>query len=120
MVVLNKQQRQNRRHEHRQQKTPQLDSSIGSYVNLIDSIDQPQGVHKMKTTIFSTFLPELRQLQSLVQESTNYDYESAEYKTYSHYFKTRPCTRCSDLSTAISLVQMPRHILSSLISSQGY
>ena len=26
-----------------QQKTPQLDSSIDTFVNLIDSIDQPQG-----------------------------------------------------------------------------
>ena len=63
-----------------QQKTPQLDSSIDTFVDLIDSIDQPQGVHKIKTTLFSISLPELRELQSLAQESTNYDYESAEYR----------------------------------------
>ena len=60
-------------------KTPQLDSSIDTFVNLTDSIDQPQGVHKIKTTLFSISLRELCELQSLAQESTNYDYESAEY-----------------------------------------
>ena len=49
-------------------------------VNLIDLIDQPQGVHKIKTTLFSISLPKLRELQSLALESTNYDYESAEYR----------------------------------------
>ena len=63
-----------------QQKTPQLDSSIDTFINLIDSIDQPQGVHKIKTTLFSISLPKLRELQSLALESTNYDYESAEYR----------------------------------------
>ena len=49
-------------------------------VNFIDLIDQPQGVHKIKTTLFSISLPKLRELQSLALESTNYDYESAEYR----------------------------------------
>ena len=61
-------------------KTPQLDSSIDTLVNLIDSIDQPQGVHKIKMTLFSISLPKLWELQSLALESTNYDYESAEYR----------------------------------------
>ena len=61
-------------------KTPQPDSRIDTFVNLIDSIDQPQDVHKIKTTLFSISLPKLRELQSLAQESTNYDYESAEYR----------------------------------------
>ena len=30
--------------------------------------------------LFSISLPKLRELQSLVQEFTNYDYESAEYR----------------------------------------
>ena len=55
-----------------QQKTPQLDSSMDTYVNLIDSIDQPQGVHKIKTMPFSISLSKLCQLQSLAQESTTY------------------------------------------------
>ena len=33
-----------------------------------------------KTMLFSISLPKLRELQSLAQESTNYDYESAEYR----------------------------------------
>ena len=61
-------------------KTPQLDSSIDTFINLIDSIDQPQGVHKIKTPLFSISLPKLREVQSLTLESTNYDYESAEYR----------------------------------------
>ena len=58
-------------------KTPQLDSSIDTFVNLIDSIDQPPGVHKIKATLFSMSLSKLRQLG---QVFTNYDYESAEYR----------------------------------------
>ena len=62
------------------QKIPQLDSSVDTFINLIDSIDQPQGVHKIKTTLFSISLPKLRELQSLALEPTNYDYESAKYR----------------------------------------
>ena len=84
-----------------QQKTPQLDSSIDTFINLIDSIDQPQGVHKIKTTLFSISLPKLHQLQSLALESTTYDYESAEYRVTAiilgtaQYRLFRPV--CSDL-----------------------
>ena len=35
---------------------------------------------KLKQTLFSISLPKLRELRSLVQESKNYDYESAEYR----------------------------------------
>ena len=62
-------------HRHYNKKTPQLDSSIDTLVNLIESIDQPQGVHKIKTTLLSISLPKLRELQPLALESTNYDYE---------------------------------------------
>ena len=61
-----------------QKRTPQLDSSIDTYVNLIDSIDQPQGVHKIKTMLLSMSLQKLREL--LAQESTYYHYESPEYR----------------------------------------
>ena len=77
-------------------------------VNLMDLIDQPQGVHKIKTTLFSISLPKLRELQSLALESTNYDYESAEYRVtaiildIAHYRLFRP---------------VPRHISSNLILS---
>ena len=80
--IFNKQQRRKRSHGHRHynKKTPQLDSSIDTFIDLNDSIDQPQGVHKIKTTLFSISLPKLRELQSLALESANYDYESAEYR----------------------------------------
>ena len=80
--IFNKQQQRKRshRHWHYNKKAPQLDSSIDTLVNLIDSIDQPQGVHKIKTTLFSISLPKLHELQSLALESTNCDYESAEYR----------------------------------------
>ena len=61
-------------------ETPQLDSSIDTFINLIDSIDQPQGVQKINTTVFFVPLPKLCELQSLTLESTNYDYESADYR----------------------------------------
>ena len=87
-------------------------------VNLIDLIDQPQGVHKIKATLFSISLPKLCELQSLALESTNYDYESAEYRVTAiildtaHYRLFRPVR--SDQ------IQMPRHISSNLIYQQGY
>ena len=80
--IFNKQQQRKRSHGHRHynKKTPQLDSSVDTFINLIDSIDQPQGVHKIKTTLFSISLSKLRELQSLTLESTNYGYESSEYR----------------------------------------
>ena len=53
--IFSKQQRRKRSHGHRHynRKTPQLDSSIDTFINLIDSIDQPQGVYNIKTTLFS-------------------------------------------------------------------
>ena len=41
--IFNKQQRRKRSHGHwhYNKKTPQLDSSIDTFINLIDSIDQP-------------------------------------------------------------------------------
>ena len=74
---------------------------MDTLVNLIDSIDQPQGVHKIKTILFSISLPKLHQLQSLALESTNYDYESAEYRVTAIILETaqyrlfRPV--CSDI-----------------------
>ena len=81
LSILNKQGRmRSHGHRHYNKKVPQLDLNIDTLVNLIDSIDQPQGVHKSKTTLFCISLPKLRELQSLALESTNYDCESAEYR----------------------------------------
>ena len=57
----------------------------------IGLIDQPQSVHKIKTTLFSVSLPKLLELQSLALESTNYDYESAEYKVTAIILDTTQC-----------------------------
>ena len=65
LLTNNNDGRVSHRHRHYNKKTPQLDSSIKTFVNLIDSIDQPQGVHKIKTTLFSISLPKLCELQSL-------------------------------------------------------
>ena len=42
--------------------------AMDTYVNLNHSTDQPQGVHKIKTTLFSIIsLPKLSELQSLAK-----------------------------------------------------
>ena len=119
MGIFNKQQRRKKSHGHQHcsKRTPQLDSSIDTDINLIDSIDQQKGVHKIKTMPFSIFLAQLRELQLIIcQESTNYDYESAEHRVTTIILDTtqyrlfRPVR--SDLLSTIS-----RHILSNFISS---
>ena len=82
-----------------QQKTPQLDSSIAIFViDLIDSIDQPQSAHEIKTTLFSISLPKLRELQSLALESTNYYRVTAIILDTAQYRLFRP-VRSDLLST---------------------
>ena len=49
-------------------------------VDLVDMIDQSEGVHKINTILFSISLPQLRVLQELALESGKYDFSSAEYK----------------------------------------
>ena len=113
--IFNKQQWRKRSHGQRRynKKSPQLDSSIDTFINLID---QPQGVHKIKTTLFSISLPKLHEPQSPSLESTNYDYESAEYRVTAIIIILDPAnTGYSDLSAVIFSVQMPRHISSNLI-----
>ena len=41
--------------------------------------EKPEGVHKINTKLFSISFPQLRCLQELVLESTNFDYSSAGY-----------------------------------------
>ena len=49
-------------------------------VDLVDMIEKPEGVHKINTKLFSISFPQLRCLQELAVESTNFDYSSAEYR----------------------------------------
>ena len=43
-------------------------------------IEKPEGVHKINNKLFSILFPQLRCLQELALESTNFDYSSAEYR----------------------------------------
>ena len=62
----------------------------------MDMIDQPEGVHKIKTHLFSMSLPQLSSLQEIALESTNTDFSSAEYRVtsiildISHYRLFKP------------------------------
>ena len=49
-------------------------------VDLVDMIEKPEGVHKINTKLFSISFPQLRGLQELPLESTNFDYSSGEYR----------------------------------------
>ena len=62
----------------------------------MDMTDQPKGVHKIKTYLFSMSLPQLSSLQEIALESTNTDFSSAEYRVtsiildISHYRLFKP------------------------------
>ena len=62
-------------------------------------IDQPEGVHKIKTHLFSMSLPQLSSLQEITLESINTDFSSAEYRVnsitldISHYRLFKPVER---------------------------
>ena len=73
-------------------KAPQPESSIDALITLIDMIDQPEGVHKIKTHLFSMSLPQL----SSLHKRGNTDFSSAEYRVtsiildISHYRLFKP------------------------------
>ena len=60
-TLFNKHQRRRRSHEthHYNKKAPQPESSIYKRITLIDMIDQPEGVHKIKTHLFSISFPQI-------------------------------------------------------------
>ena len=53
---------------------------MNTRVGLVDMINQPDGVHKINTILFSVSFPQLRVLQELALESNNYDFSSAQYR----------------------------------------
>ena len=55
---------------------------MNTLVDLVDMTNQPEGVHKINTILFSVSLPQLCVLQDLALESDNYDF-SAEYRVVS-------------------------------------
>ena len=52
---------------------------MSTLVDLVDTIEKREVVHKINTKLFSISFPQLRHLQELALESTNFDYSSAEY-----------------------------------------
>ena len=53
---------------------------MSTLVDLVDMTEKPEGVHKINTKLFSISFPQLRCLQELALESTNFDHSSAEYR----------------------------------------
>ena len=80
--LIGKQPRQKRSHgkRHDNIRTPQPDVTMSTLVDLVDMIEKPEGVHKINTKLFSVSFPQLRCLQELALESTNFDYSSSEYR----------------------------------------
>ena len=80
--LFNKQPRRKRSHgtRHYNRRALQPDVTINNLVDLVDMIEKPEGVHNINTKFFSISFPQLRSLQELALESTNFDYSSAEYR----------------------------------------
>ena len=97
-TLFNKPQRWKRSHgkRHYNKRAPQSESSIDALITLIDMIDQPEGVHIIKTHLFSMLLPQLSSPQEIALESTNTYFSSAEYRVtsiildISHYRLFKP------------------------------
>ena len=53
---------------------------MNTLVDLVDIIDQPEGVHKINNILFLVSFRQLRVLQELALESANYDFSSTEYR----------------------------------------
>ena len=79
--LFNNQSRRKRSHgkRHYNKKAPQQELSM-TLVDIVDMIDQPEGVHHIKRKLFSMSIPEISHLQQLALESTNHDFSSAEYR----------------------------------------
>ena len=80
--LFNKQPKWKRSHgkRHYNKRTPQPDATTSTLVDLVDMIEKPEGVHNINTKLFSVSFPQLRSLQKLALESTNFDYSSADYR----------------------------------------
>ena len=76
---------------HYKKKPPQPESSMNTLMDLVDMIDQPEGVHQINTILFSVSIPQLRVLQELALESDNYDFSSAEYRVVAIILDTANC-----------------------------
>ena len=80
--LFNKKSRRKRSYgkRHHNKRAPQPDVAMSTLVDLVDMIEKPEGVHKINTKLFSILFPQLRGLQELALESTNFDNSCAEYR----------------------------------------
>ena len=65
---------------HYNKRAPQPDITMSTLVALVDMIEKPEGLHNNNIKLFSISIPQLRSLQELALESTNFDYSSAKYR----------------------------------------
>ena len=96
--LFNKQPRRKRSHEkrHYNKRAPQPDVTMSTLVDLVDMTEKPEGVHKINSKLFSISFPQLRHLQEVALESTNFECFSSEYRVtaiildIAHYRLFRP------------------------------
>ena len=69
--LFNKQPKRKRSHGkiHHNKRAPQPDLSMSFFVDLVDMIEKPEGVHNINTKLFSISFLQLRSLQELPLES---------------------------------------------------
>ena len=80
--LFNKQPRRKRSHgkRHYNIRAHQSHVTMSTLVDLVDIIEKPEDVHNINTKLFSISFPQLRSLQDLALELTNFYYSSAEYR----------------------------------------
>ena len=140
--LFNKQPRRKRSHgkRHYNKRAPQPDVAMSTVVDLVDMIEKPEGVDKINTKLFSTSFPQLRGLQELALESTNFDYSSAEYRVtaivldIANYRLFRPVRsdvpaekpkhfmKIKYLNKAVDAINLPAHLRSTSVADKipGY
>ena len=79
--LFNKQARRKGSHGkiHYNKRAPQPGVTMSAFVDLVDMIKKPEGVHNINTKLFFISFPQLRSLQELALKSTNFDHCSVEY-----------------------------------------
>ena len=80
---------------HHSKRAPQSDVSMSTLVDLVDMIEEPEGVHNINTKLVSISFLRLRSLQEFALESTKFDCSSTEYR--------------QDIITTTSDSHHPRH-----------
>ena len=80
---------------HYNKRAPQPNVRMSTLLDLVDMIDNPEGIHNI-IIFFFHFIPQLRSLQELALESTNFDCSSAKNRAtaiildIAHYRLFRP------------------------------